>query len=130
MKIISEIKQLIKLANETQDVPSLIDISLKVNGYLIYIAEEESDALRNKLVAYNERKEFESDFCLKSTDGITKAEKAAIVASKKYRLEEMETEVIHSRIKSFRTQCTEFCEALRQKISALRREMETSKRDT
>ena len=127
MKLISEIKQLIKEANKTSDINRLIEINMRISGFLIYVAEKESDALRNKLAAYNERKEFEADFCLRSTEGITKAEKAAVVASQKHRIEEMETEVVYNRIRGFRTQVSEFCQALMQKIAALRREEMTSK---
>lgn len=126
-KIIEEIKKLIKEANEQSDVHALIDINMRLSGFLIYLVEREGDLLKEKLHAYNERKNFEADYCIKSDEGITKAEKMSIVASKEYRNTELTSEVEYQKLRGFRSQVNEFCEALRQKISAARREMEQNK---
>ena len=126
MKIVEEIKSLIKEANETTDVSKLIDLNLKISGYLVYVSEETATALRAKLIAYNERKEWEANYCITSDEGITKAEKAATVKSKPQRMAELETEVTYNKIKGFVTQLNEFQQALRQKVSYLRRESENS----
>ena len=127
MKLIEEIKSLIKEANETNDITALININMKIRGYLIYVAELEIPLLRQKLMAYNDRKNFEAKHCLVSASGITKAEKEAIVNSKDLRDLEISTEVEWMATRNFRTQCNEFCEALGQKIAALRKEYETIK---
>lgn len=125
-KVIEEVKALIKESNQTTDISRLIDINMKISGFLVYLMEDEIAALKSKLVAYNERREAEADFCLKSESGITKAEKEAVIATKKQRIEETETEIIWQRVRGFRTQVNEFVSALTQKIANLRREKELS----
>lgn len=125
--MITEIKQLIKDANNTTVISALIDINMKISGYLVYFAEQESEALRKKLVAYNLRKEFEANYIITSDEGVTKAEKYAVVKSKDLRDNEIATEVEYQAARSFRSQVNELVQALTQKIAHLRREAETSK---
>ena len=127
MKIVEQIKSLIKAANETDSVRDLIEINMKINGYLVFMCELESSALNDKLAAYNERKEFEAMYTVKFDGGVTRGEKEAIAASKKQRGLEIATEVTYQKMRGFRTQVNEFCQALTQKIANLRREIETSK---
>lgn len=127
MKIIEETQSLIKQANQSDNVNTLSDINLKLQGYLFFLSSEESKALLAKLEAYNKRKDFEADYCVTSSEGITKAEKMATVASRDLRQQEVMTEVAWQRIRGYRQQGNEFCDALKQKIAILRQEMISSK---
>jgi GTPase involved in cell partitioning and DNA repair len=122
MNFIEEIKKLIRQANATNVINDLIDFNMKISGYLCYMAEQEAELLKKKLDAYNERKDFEANFVLTSDEGVTKAEKIATVKSKTHRATEVITEYEFQKMKSFRTQCNEFSQALTQKIAALRSE--------
>lgn len=126
-KEIKEIKQLIIKANQTTVITDLIDINMKISGYLVYLSEEEGALLKNKLVAYNERKITQAKLCLGYKDGVTKGERYAIVNTQDLMKEELDTEVEYQMARSFRVQVSEFCQALTQKIVALRRESEQTK---
>jgi len=126
--MISEIKALIKQANNTTVIGDLIDINMKISGFLIWAAESENKLLEKKLSAYNDRKLFQARAALESGDGITKAEKQATVYSKKYMDNELKTEVEYQAARSFRSQVNEFTQALTQKIAFLRRESELTSR--
>lgn len=124
MKIISEIKDLIKQANQAQDINTLIDLNMRISGLLLYLCEEETEACKTYLEAYNARKYFESEYVIKSALGVTKAENMAAVESRTLKQEETTAEIIYNRIKSFRFQANEFSGVLTQKIANLRREIE------
>ena len=121
---VEEIKSLIKEAAKAQELNQLIDLNLRISGYLIFCAEKESELLRDKLEAYHLRKQFEADFCLRSSSGVTKAELEATAAAKEHREKEWRTEYEYQKLRTFRSQVNEFTDSLRQKVAALRREKE------
>jgi hypothetical protein len=125
--MIEEIKNLIRLSNTTTVINDLIEYNMKIAGYMVYLSQTEADLLKQKLIAYNERKEFEANYVITSDEGVTKAEKYAIVKSKPLRDKEIETEYSWQKAKGFRTQVNEFMETLRQKIAALRKEHDLNK---
>ena len=125
--IIKQVQEGVAKANHTDNISELIALNLKINGYMMYFSQYESDMLKEKLIAYNERKNFEALFIVKSDKGVTMAEKEATVASKEYREKEIETEVTYNAARSFRSQVNGFCDALTQKIANLRREAELNK---
>ena len=124
--IVETIKNLIVEANGTNDILRLIEISLKISGYLVTFTETEAGYFRDSKAAYHERKVFEAKATLSSASGITKAETEAVRDSEPLRNKEMTTEYIYKTANSFRVQCNEFQQALRQKVSYLRRESENS----
>lgn len=125
MKILAEIKALIKEANESSDISRLIDINLKIAGYLFYIQEDETEAHRAYLDAYNERKYEEASFCVKSDIAQNKAEKMAILETRNLKRLETSAEVIHQDIKGKRQVISDFTKVLTQKIANLRAEYES-----
>lgn len=74
--MVNEIKALIKQANNTNVIADLIDINMRITGLMVYFIESEGKLLKEKLVAYNERKMAQARYCIESDEGITKAEKA------------------------------------------------------
>lgn len=124
MEILSEIKGLIKQANQAQDINTLINLNMRISGLLLYLCEEETNAHKDFLEAYNARKYFESEFVTKSDLAVGKAQSQAVVQSRTLKQEETTAEIIYNRIKSFRFQANEFSGVLTQKIANLRREIE------
>lgn len=125
--MVNEIKELIKQANHTTVISDLIDLNMRITGLLVYFAGEENKLLEKKLAAYNERKLFQARLMVESSEGITKAEKMATIKSKEYMDKELQTEVEWQAARSFRSQVSEFCQALTQKIANLRAEHAATK---
>ena len=126
-KTIEEIKKLMDSVKGNTNISELIDANIRICGLLIYAAESESELLKNKLVAYNERKIKQARLCLESNEGITKAEKKSIIDTQKEMQVELESEVTYQAARSFRMQVGEFSQALVQKISFLKQEQATTK---
>lgn len=124
MRILSEIKSLIKEANESYDINRLIDINLKISGYLFYVQEDETEAHKTYLDAYNERKTAEASYCIKSDLATNKAEKMALIETRELKQLEIKSEVIYQDIRGKRQIIADFTGVLTQKISCLRREFE------
>lgn len=124
MKIVEDIKKLIREANHTTDINKLIDMNVRLSGYLFYLQEEETSAHKNYLDAYNERKFAEASFIIKSDLPTNKAEKQAIIETRELKQIETVSEVIYNDIKGKRFTTAEFIGVLTQKISNLRREWE------
>lgn len=124
MKIVEDIKKLIKEANHTTDINQLIDMNVRLSGYLFYLQEEETLAHKNYLDAYNERKFAEASFIIKSDLPTNKAERQAIIETRELKQIETVSEVIYNDIKGKRFTTAEFIGVLTQKISNLRREWE------
>lgn len=128
MKIIQDIKKIIADANKETDINRLIDLNMRLSGYLFYLSEEETAAHKAALDAYNERKQFEAMHVIQSTEAVSKSEKRAIVESKQLRSIEAATEAIYQHIKNIRYSGSGFVDVLQQKIAFLRREDELSRR--
>jgi len=126
-KIIDEIKKHMHLVKGNTNISELIDANIHICGLLVYLAESESELLKEKLVAYNERKIKQARLCLESDEGITKAEKQSILKSQPEMMRELESEVSYQAARSFRSQVNEFSQALVQKIAHLRAEQATTK---
>lgn len=124
---IKEIKSLIIQANKTTVIADLIDINMRITGLMVYFIESEGKLLKEKLSAYNERKMAQARLCIESDEGITKAEKSAILKTKDLQDKELQTEVEYQAARSFRMQVSEFCQALVQKIANLRSEQSQTK---
>lgn len=124
MKIVEDIKKLIKEANHTTDINRLIDLNVRLSGYLFYLQEEETIAHKNYLDAYNERKFAEASFIIKSDLATNKAERQATIETRELKQIETISEVIYNDIKGKRFTTAEFIGVLTQKISSLRKEWE------
>lgn len=124
MKIVEDIKKLIKEANHTTDINRLIDLNVRLSGYLFYLQEEETIAHKNYLDAYNERKFAEASFIIKSDLATNKAERQATIETRELKQIETISEVIYNDIKGKRFTTAEFIGVLTQKISNLRKEWE------
>lgn len=129
-KIVEEIKSLIKEASSSEDVHRLIEISMRISGLMVFFCEQEKNLFEAAAAAYNTRKQKMANAALSSPDGVTKAELQAERDFSQLRTEEALAEAKLSYAKNFRMQVNDFCDALRQKVGYLRREMETTKRDT
>lgn len=124
MKIIEDIKKLIKEANHTTDINKLIDLNVRLSGYLFYLQEEETIAHKNYLDAYNDRKFAEASFIINSDLATNKAERQAVIETLEKKQIETISEVIYNDIKGKRFTTAEFIGVLTQKISNLRKEWE------
>lgn len=124
MKIVEDIKKLIKEANHTTDINKLIDMNVRLSGYLFYLQEEETIAHKNYLDAYNERKFAEASFIIKSDLPTNKAERQATIETRELKQIETISEVIYNDIKGKRFTTAEFIGVLTQKIANLRREFD------
>lgn len=124
MKIIDDIKKLIAEANHTTDINKLIDMNMRLSGYLWHLQEEETSAHRAFLDAYNERKYTEASLIIQSDLATNKAERQAVVETRELRKIETVSEIIYNDIKGKRFTTAEFIGVLTQKISNLRKEWE------
>lgn len=124
MKIVDDIKKLIKEANHTTDINQLIDMNVRLSGYLFYLQEEETSAHKAYLDAYNDRKFAEASFIIKSDLATNKAERQAIIETRELKQIETISEVIYNDIKGKRFTTAEFIGVLTQKIANLRREFD------
>ncbi len=124
MKIIDDIKKLIAEANHTTDINKLIDMNMRLSGYLWHLQEEETSAHKAFLDAYNERKYAEASYIIKSDLATNKAERQAIVETRELKKIETVSEIIYNDIKGKRFTTAEFIGVLTQKISNLRKEWE------
>jgi hypothetical protein len=124
VKIIDDIKKLISAANHESDIAKLINMNVRLSGYLFYLQEEETSAHKAYLDAYNERKYAEASFIIKSDLATNKAERQAIVETRELKQIETISEVIYNDLKGKRFASSEFIGVLTQKIANLRREFE------
>lgn len=124
MKIIDDIKKLIAEANHTTDINKLIDMNMRLSGYLWHLQEEETSAHRAFLDAYNERKYTEASLIIQSDLPTNKAERQALVETRELKKIETISEIIYNDIKGKRFTTAEFIGVLTQKISNLRKEWE------
>lgn len=124
MKIVEDIKKLIKEANHTTDINQLIDMNVRLSGYLFFLQEEETSAHKSYLDAYNERKFAEASYIIKSDLATNKAERQAVIETRELKQVETISEVIYNDIKGKRFTTAEFIGVLTQKISNLRKEWE------
>ena len=122
MKEAETIKRIIKEAYRCNDVHLLIQHREKIAAYIEFMHEQEAEAKKAYLDAYNERKYKEAMFTLESESGVTKAQSEAIVKGKEYRDLEATYEYNYEVVKGHRISLTEFSDVLRQKISYLGRE--------
>lgn len=124
MKIIDDIKKLIAEANHTTDINKLIDMNMRLSGYLWHLQEEETSAHKAFLDAYNERKYTEASLIIQSDLATNKAERQALVETRELKKIETVSEIIYNDIKGKRFTTAEFIGVLTQKISNLRKEWE------
>lgn len=124
MKIIDDIKKLISAANHESDISKLIDMNVRLSGYLFYLQEEETSAHKAYLDAYNERKYAEASFIIKSELATNRAERQALIETRELKQIETVSEVIYNDLKGKRYSSSEFIGVLTQKIANLRREFE------
>ncbi len=124
MKIVEDIKKLIAEANHTTDINKLIDMNMRLSGYLWHLQEEETSAHKAYLDAYNERKYTEASLIIQSDLATNKAERQAVVETRELKKIETISEIIYNDIKGKRFTTAEFIGVLTQKISNLRKEWE------
>ena len=124
VKIIDDIKKLISAANHESDISKLIDMNVRLSGYLFYLQEEETSAHKAYLDAYNERKYAEASFIIKSDLATNRAERQALIETRELKQIETVSEVIYNDLKGKRYASSEFIGVLTQKIANLRREFE------
>ncbi len=124
MKIVEDIKKLIAEANNTTDINKLIDMNMRLSGYLWHLQEEETSAHKAYLDAYNERKYTEASLIIQSDLATNKAERQAVVETRELKKIETISEIIYNDIKGKRFTTAEFIGVLTQKISNLRKEWE------
>lgn len=128
--VIPLIREQMKIANQTKDnITVLINCELKIAGFLFRLNEEVRDALREKLSAYNERKEKDAQHILTGEGTLGKKEAEAIVNNKAERDRELETEVTYVYIKGGVGATEEYLKALSQRIAHLRKEWEAKNKN-
>ena len=124
--VIPLIREQMKIANQTEDnITVLINCELKIAGFLFRLNEEVRDALREKLSAYNERKEADATIILTAEGTLGKKEAQSITQNKSFRDKELETEVTYVYLKGAWSATTEYLSALAQRISFLKKEWES-----
>ena len=128
MKIIEDIKNLIKQANHESDISKLIDMNVRLSGYLFYLQEEETSAHKAYLDAYNDRKYAEASFIIKSDLATNRAERQALIETRELKQIETISEVIYNDLRGKRQTSADFIGVLTQKIANLRREFELKSR--
>lgn len=128
MKAIEEIKKMVKAAQKETDINKLIDLNMRLSGFLVYLQEDISARHKAFLIAYRDRKLSEAQFVVKSDSGVTKAEREAIIDTRLLKETEVATETIYKYMVGVAISASDFVKVLTQKISSLRKEDEYSRR--
>jgi len=123
-KEIKEIQNIIKEVRTCSNIDNLLDYSLKATAYLMYLHEQEAEAKKVYLDAYNERKLREAEFTLASGSGVTKAQSEAIIQAKEFREQEAAADYAHELLRGYRNSLSNLCDVLAQKISHLKKQFE------
>lgn len=129
-KTITTVKGFIKDCQNNNDIHSLLDLSMKISGYMVYLAEEETTAFKEWNQTTFKRKVLEANFVKESKDSATKAQELAKVEFEPFRENESIHESDYKRLMIFRISVNNFLESLRQKVSYLKTENQTQKQTT
>lgn len=119
-----DIKKLVKQANKTNNIEVLLDIGYESSIWIMWLFEQEANAKKAYLEAYNERKYKEAMFVLQSDLGATKAVYDAVLKAKEFRDIETANECLYEMIRGLRTSLQGVSETITQKISFLKKEWE------
>lgn len=115
-----EIEKLVKKSNSTESIEDLLDINLKLAGYVYYIAEAEVTAHKGYLEAYNARKKEVARITLTETGTQKERECKAELDSEEFRQIETKFESLHNEYRLLRLFVQDYTQVLSQKISHLK----------
>ena len=125
-KTIAKVRELIKECQGVRSIDELLDLSLRISGYMVYLSEQETESFREWNQTVFKRKVLEAKFVKKSSESATKAAELAKVEHESFRENESIHESDYKKLQTFRVSVKEFLESLRQKISYLKQEQKTS----
>ena len=130
MKLLEEIKSAITQANKTDDLETLINLNVKLAGYLFLLSEIETSAHKGYTDAYTARKVEEAKAKLSNEGSLGDREAKALIDCEEFRKTECKFEVLWQNMKNTRFATTEFIDVLKQKIAYLRKiyELESANR--
>jgi hypothetical protein len=124
MKLLEEIKKAVTEANKTEDLETLINLNVKIAGYLYLLSEVETSAHKGYTDAYTNRKIEEAKSKLNNEGSLGDREAKSLIECQEFRTIENKFEVLWQNMKNTRFSTTEFIDVLKQKIAYLRKEKE------
>jgi hypothetical protein len=124
MKLLEEIKKAVTEANKTEDLETLINLNVKIAGYLYLLSEIETSAHKGYTDAYTNRKIEEAKSKLNNEGSLGDREAKSLIECQEFRIIENKLEVLWQNMKNTRFSTTEFIDVLKQKIAYLRKEKE------
>jgi hypothetical protein len=124
MKLLEEIKKAVTEANKTEDLETLINLNVKIAGYLYLLSEVETSAHKGYTDAYTNRKIEEAKSKLNNEGSLGDREAKSLIECQEFRIIENKFEVLWQNMKNTRFSTTEFIDVLKQKIAYLRKEKE------
>jgi hypothetical protein len=122
MKLLEEIKKAVTEANKTEDLETLINLNVKIAGYLYLLSEVETSAHKGYTDAYTNRKIEEAKSKLNNEGSLGDREAKSLIECQEFRIIENKFEVLWQNMKNTRFSTTEFIDVLKQKIAYLRKE--------
>ena len=129
MSLQKQIKDLIIEANKTEDLESLINLNLRLAGYLFLLSDEESKFHKGYTDAYTTRKVEEARAKINAEGSLGDRETKSIIECEELRKVCDSYEVLYTKIKADRFALSEFIGVLTQKISYLKKEKEIQMRE-
>jgi hypothetical protein len=124
MKLLEEIKKAVTEANKTEDLETLINLNVKIAGYLYLLSEVETSAHKGYTDSYTNRKIEEAKSKLNNEGSLGDREAKSLIECQEFRIIENKFEVLWQNMKNTRFSTTEFIDVLKQKIAYLRKEKE------
>ena len=124
MKLLEEIKKAVTEANKTEDLETLINLNVKIAGYLYLLSEVETSAHKGSTDSYTNRKIEEAKSKLNNEGSLGDREAKSLIECQEFRIIENKFEVLWQNMKNTRFSTTEFIDVLKQKIAYLRKEKE------
>lgn len=128
--IIQKIKQAIAEANKTQSIPILIDLNVKLAGYLAYLVEIQTAAHKGYNDAYALRKQEYANRVINGDGSMGDRQMRAEIEIKEFRETENRFDERYTELKNYSFATSNFIDVLTQKIAYLRKEQEITRQNT
>ena len=74
-KTIAKVRELIKECQGVRSIDELLDLSLRISGYMVYLSEQETESFREWNQTVFKRKVLEAKFVKKSSESATSVDR-------------------------------------------------------
>jgi len=128
--VIKKIKLAIAEANKTQSIAQLIDLNLKLAGYLAYLVEVQTAAHKGYNDAYALRKQEYANRVINGDGSMGDRQMRAELEIREFRDTENRFDERYTELKNYSFATSGFIDVLTQKIAYLRKEQEITRQNT